>query len=93
MIKKIKLFAILLLITFLCSGIIFASHPVNPVPAYAVSYSVGSSGSTVKTIQKKLKNWGYYSGAVDGIYGPKTKAAMRSGLWSATPRCRSAWKC
>ena len=50
-----------------------------------VSYKQGSSGSVVKTIQTKLKNWGYYSGSVDGVYGPKTKAAVvyfqkRNGL-------------
>lgn len=32
----------------------------------------------VKTVQTKLKRWGYYAGAVDGIYGPKTKAAVIS---------------
>jgi len=37
---------------------------------------VGSSGSTVKTMQQKLKNWGYYTGSVDGIYGPITKKAV-----------------
>ncbi len=29
-----------------------------------------------KTVQTKLKRWGYYTGAVDGIYGPKTKQAV-----------------
>ncbi len=29
-----------------------------------------------KTVQTKLKRWGYYTGAVDGIYGPKTKRAV-----------------
>ena len=36
----------------------------------------GNSGSTVKLMQQKLKNWGYYTGAVDGIFGAKTKAAV-----------------
>ena len=45
---------------------------------YAVAYKQGSSGSVVKTIQQKLKNWGYYTGSVDGIYGAKTKAAVVS---------------
>ena len=36
----------------------------------------GSTGSDVKTVQQKLKRWGYYSGSVDGIYGSKTKAAV-----------------
>lgn len=38
----------------------------------------GSSGNEVTQIQKKLKNWGYYTGAVDGIYGSKTLAAVKS---------------
>ena len=28
-------------------------------------------------IQQKLKNWGYYTGSVDGIFGPQTTAAVR----------------
>ena len=36
----------------------------------------GSRGEDVKTVQRKLKNWGYYSGSVDGIYGPATKKAV-----------------
>ncbi len=36
----------------------------------------GSTGQEVRSIQTKLKNWGYYSGDVDGIYGSKTKAAV-----------------
>lgn len=36
----------------------------------------GDSGAEVRTIQQKLKNWGYYSGAVDGIFGSRTRAAV-----------------
>ena len=46
-------------------------------PAYALVLKQGSTGSTVKTLQQKLKNWGYYTGAVDGIYGAKTVAAVK----------------
>ena len=28
----------------------------------------GSSGGEVKELQRRLKEWGYYNGAVDGIY-------------------------
>ena len=38
----------------------------------------GSTGSEVTQIQTKLKRWGYYNGAIDGIYGSKTVAAVRS---------------
>ena len=37
----------------------------------------GSRGDEVRTIQTKLKRWGYYSGNVDGIYGNKTVEAVK----------------
>ena len=37
----------------------------------------GSRGDEVKQIQQKLKSWGYYNGAVDGIYGSKTLEAVK----------------
>ncbi|SHH32852.1 spore cortex-lytic enzyme [Tepidibacter thalassicus] len=37
----------------------------------------GSRGTQVKTVQSKLKRWGYYDGAVDGIYGYRTYLAIR----------------
>lgn len=38
----------------------------------------GSRGTEVRTIQEKLKRWGYYSGSVDGIYGSQTASAVKS---------------
>ena len=38
----------------------------------------GSSGEEVRKIQTKLKNWGYYNGSVDGVYGWQTENAVRS---------------
>ena len=37
----------------------------------------GSSGGEVKELQRRLKQWGYYSGAVDGVYGPATVEAVK----------------
>lgn len=37
----------------------------------------GSTGEEVKQLQKKLKEWGYYNGSVDGIYGSKTFDAVK----------------
>lgn len=37
---------------------------------------MGSSGSEVRQIQTRLRDWGYYKGAVDGVYGTKTRAAV-----------------
>ena len=38
---------------------------------------MGSRGDEVRRIQQKLKNWGYYTGSVDGIYGSQTQNAVR----------------
>ena len=45
------------------------------LPASALSRQ-GSRGDEVRKIQQKLKNWGYYSGGVDGIFGSQTRAAV-----------------
>ncbi len=45
--------------------------------AEAVTYKQGSAGAVVTQIQRKLLNWGYYSGSIDGIYGSKTVSAVK----------------
>ena len=45
--------------------------------ADAAVYRRGSTGSVVRQIQQRLKNWGYYFDTVDGIYGPATEQAVR----------------
>ena len=37
---------------------------------------VGSTGEEVRQIQTKLKEYGVYTGEVDGIYGTQTKNAV-----------------
>lgn len=66
----------------LCFSIVGASHIVNknnasPEVVSALVLKQGSKGEVVKSAQQKLKNWGYYKGAVDGIYGAKTKEAVK----------------
>ncbi len=38
--------------------------------------STGLTTTQIRTVQTKLKNWGYYTGSVDGIYGPLTRSAV-----------------
>ena len=45
--------------------------------AEAVAYKQGSSGSVVTKIQQTLKNAGFYTYTVDGIYGSRTTAAVK----------------
>ncbi len=73
---------ILALLAVLCAAVInifgaMVSETMESRSAEALS-KLGSSGGEVRNIQKKLKNWGYYKGEVDGIYGSKTKAAVIS---------------
>ena len=64
-----NLVIIFLIIVFL----IGAYFPVS----YALS-KYGSRGEEVKKIQTKLKQWGYYSGNVDGIFGTETFNAVKN---------------
>lgn len=50
---------------------------INTQTAYALVLKQGSTGSYVSTMQRKLKNWGYYSGSVDGIFGSQTLKAVK----------------
>lgn len=49
-----------------------------PVAVFSAGVGYGARGDDVVKIQKKLKQWGYYSGAVDGVFGSATLAAVKS---------------
>lgn len=53
-----------------------ADSPAAATALDAAAIKQGSRGDTVKKIQRKLKNWGYYVGSVDGIFGAATKKAV-----------------
>ena len=48
-----------------------------PLAADAAVLKKGSKGDEVVTLQKKLKQWGYYDGAVDGVFGSVTENAVK----------------
>ncbi len=60
---------------YLCLAVLLAASVF--ATAAAASYQNGSRGETVKAIQQKLKEWGYYDGAVDGVYGSSTEKAVK----------------
>lgn len=74
--KKQRFFAALnitfVFIVFLFYNIYFRSNESIALSKY------GSSGNEVTQIQTKLKRWGYYNGSIDGVYGSKTVAAVKS---------------
>ena len=48
-----------------------------PLAADAAVLKRGSRGDEVATLQKKLKQWGYYDGSVDGVFGAGTEKAVQ----------------
>ena len=81
---RIKLVSIFLSLFCFCAVSVVVTT-FSPQPAYALVLKQGSRGTDVKTMQRKLKNWGYYNGAIDGIFGAQTKKAVvyfqkRNGL-------------
>ena len=67
---------IVMCMLWVCAVALVAFVPA-PETADAAVLKQGSTGSLVRTVQTKLKNWGYYTGAVDGVYGAKTVAAVK----------------
>ena len=61
--------ALLLALILLCS--------LLPVLSAEAALKRGSKGDEVIAIQKRLKQWGYYDGAVDGVFGTATERAVK----------------
>ncbi len=66
----------------LCCAIIMgigsiASKKTDEAEAQEVLSRLGSRGDEVRRIQRKLKELGFFTGSVDGIYGVKTQSAVR----------------
>lgn len=72
--KRIVLYVIIILVTFFCTEMFYAPYKNA---ANAVAYYYGNRGDVIAKIQTNLKKWGYYTGAVDGIYGYNTYVAIK----------------
>ena len=83
--KVLKFSSFVLGATLLCSGAAIAANEMNKTQIAIVSPEAqetavlrnGSSGAEVKELQRRLKEWGYYKGEVDGIYGKATVEAVK----------------
>lgn len=73
-----RILAVLLALLFAGSYFWIARPAARTEPSQQTLSRLGSSGEEVRQIQKKLKTLGYYDGAVDGIYGGKTQAAVKA---------------
>ncbi len=62
-------------------GINGVRHATDTAQTAVVGVAVlrqGSTGGEVKEVQRRLKQWGYYSGIVDGVFGAGTKRAVQA---------------
>ena len=59
------------------TGVSLASHKKADEIEQDISVATLTSAEN-KTVQTKLKRWGYYKGAIDGIYGNQTKTAVKN---------------
>lgn len=73
--RKLFIFIITLSLLLSSSITIRNSYKDSTNSIYTVS-RLGSKGEEVRRIQKKLRELGYYSGNIDGIYGSATKKAV-----------------
>ena len=51
-------------------------RPADVVVIETAVLRQGSRGSEVKEVQRRLKQWGYYKGSVDGVFGTATRSAV-----------------
>lgn len=70
-----KIILIVISIALIIFGYVYYINTSNESVEALSKY--GSRGEEVRQIQTKLKNWGYYKGNVDGIYGSQTQAAVK----------------
>ena len=61
----------------LCVMLAVCAVTASLTSAWGDAYKKGASGATVTEIQTRLKNWGYYSGEVDGMFGSATEKAVK----------------
>ena len=74
-------FSLLALLPFSSSCSMGKSKMMQAESEYAQSLPTavlkqGARSNEVKEVQRRLKNWGYYQGSVDGIFGANTKKAV-----------------
>lgn len=88
--KKTKIitacvFATVALLAAIPTAVVYAKTPSNldlsaPLTEESVVAAAvlrqGTRGDEVREVQRRLKQWGYYNGSIDGVFGSGTKNAV-----------------
>ena len=73
--KKAKIF-ILLVVVFSISFTVISERSLF-ITSSSAGVGLNSRGEDVQEVQQKLKNWGYFEGEADGLYGIETFLAVK----------------
>lgn len=76
-VKFSKPIAVVLCLLLFAALLTVTTYNADTPETAPVLSRIGSRGDEVRRIQTKLKSLGFYSGAVDGIYGTKTQSAVK----------------
>jgi len=76
-IRKIVNKAAFMLIAVMVLFVGYHVYIYNNDTVSVVVISIGDQGESVRALQQRLKDYGYYTGSVDGIYGQGTYDAVR----------------
>ena len=74
---KRRIIPIILLVVAIATFILYNIYFREDVNNAEALSRYGSRGDEVTQIQTKLKRWGYYNGAIDGIFGSQTLSAVK----------------
>lgn len=77
--EHLRFSIIAVFLTVVICGALIYKEPLTFLLSYdeTTLSKMGSRGQEVINIQTRLKSWGYYHGAIDGIYGYQTYQAVR----------------
>jgi len=73
--KYLKVFLMMIIIV---SSIFTVKNVYTEKAVDTAVYNVGSSGTRIEQIQRRLAEYGYYTGSVDGVYGQGTFDAVKN---------------
>lgn len=75
--KLLVILSFVFVIAFAFTGLNLTKPKIIDLRDKEIVSDAATTTAENRTIQTKLKRWGYYNGAVDGIYGSQTRAAVR----------------
>lgn len=77
--KRLVPFIVIVFIYACFGGWVYNNYLTSQISQEAGSIALkwGSRGEAVKRVQQRLKDWGYYKGSVDGVYGWRTANAVK----------------